>query len=543
MTMTTALILLTPGTPLLLLLACIIPQVRVRMLGVLVLAPLPALAATLYSAGASPAVLDLPGLTLTLALDIPGALLLGPAALLWIGAGIYAARSMRGNPDCTRFEIFWLLTLTGSLGVFLAADLLSFYLTYAFVSLAAYGLVVQDGTPSARRAATLYVNLAVLGEALLLAGFVLLAASRSDGSLLIRDVVAALPDSPYRDATLGFVVAAFALKIAIVPGHVWMPLTYRAAPTPASAALSGAGVKAGVIGLIRFLPFTAGLPGWGDALVVFGFFTAFYGVFIGLTQRHPKTILAYSSISQMGVIAAAIGLTLATPGRDLTPVAFYAAHHVLVKGSLFLAIGVAAVSTRRLLWPVIVPAAIIALGLGGLPLTGGMLAKLALKDTFGDGLTGALNIASAAGTTLLMLHFLRHLASTSAASPHARPPAGLMIPWLALAVAAVAVPWALFPETGLGTFADAMSPHVLWASLWPMLIGAALFLILRRLDKKLPYVPAGDILIFGGALVRAARTCGDIAVQGDEIIRRWTVAGLSLLAVLCALGAALVAGR
>ena len=543
MTTSTWLILLTPGTPLLLLLACIIPQVRLRMLGVLVLAPLPALAAALYAAGAPPVVLDLPGMPLTLALDIPGALLLGPAALLWIGAGIYAARSMRGDPDCTRFEVFWLLTLTGSLGVFLAADLLSFYLTYAFVSLAAYGLVVQDGTPSARRAATLYVNLAVLGEALLLAGFVLLAASRTDGSLLIRDVVAALPSSPYRDATLAFVVAAFALKIALIPGHVWMPLTYRAAPPPASAALSGAGVKAGVIGLIRFLPFAAGMPGWGNALVLFGLLTAFHGVIIGLTQRHPKTILAYSSISQMGVIAAATGLTLAIPGGSLTPIAFYAAHHVLVKGALFLAIGVAAASGGRMILMVLTPAAIIALGLGGLPFTGGMLAKLALKDTFGDGLAGALNIASAAGTTLLMLHFLRQLASTHAAAANARSPVGLAIPWLALAIAAVAVPWGLFPDTGLGTLTQALSPYVLWASLWPMLIGAALFMMFLRLDKTLPYIPAGDILVFGATLARAARICGDIAVQADAVIRRWTIAGLSLLALLCVLGFALVAGR
>ena len=75
--------------------------------------------------------------------------------------------------------------------------------------------------------------------------------------------------------------------------------------------LSGAAVKAGVIGLIRFLPFGAPLQGWGEALVVIGFVSAFYGVAIGITQQNPKTVLAYSSISQMGVIAAALGMALA----------------------------------------------------------------------------------------------------------------------------------------------------------------------------------------------------------------------------------------
>jgi formate hydrogenlyase subunit 3/multisubunit Na+/H+ antiporter MnhD subunit len=131
--------------------------------------------------------------------------------------------------------------------------------------------------------------------------------------------------------------------------HGWMPLAYTAAPIPAAAVLSGAAVKAGVIGLIRFLPFEAALPGWGDALVVFGFVSAFYGVAIGITQRNPKAVLAYSSISQMGVIAVVLGMGLAAADKGAAlDAAFYAAHHVLVKSALFLAIGVvAATSSRR----------------------------------------------------------------------------------------------------------------------------------------------------------------------------------------------------
>ena len=59
--------------------------------------------------------------------------------------------------------------------------------------------------------------------------------------------------------------------------------------------------------------------------------------------------------------------------------AFYAAHHVLAKGALFLAVGVVAATGARRLWPVLLPAAVLALGFGGLPLTGGALAKLAVK--------------------------------------------------------------------------------------------------------------------------------------------------------------------
>ena len=73
-------------------------------------------------------------------------MLLGVAALLWIVAGAYASTYLRGDPNAGRFAEWWLLTLTGSLGVFIAADLVSFYLTYSVVSLAAYGLIVHDGT-------------------------------------------------------------------------------------------------------------------------------------------------------------------------------------------------------------------------------------------------------------------------------------------------------------------------------------------------------------------------------------------------------------
>jgi formate hydrogenlyase subunit 3/multisubunit Na+/H+ antiporter MnhD subunit len=159
-----------------------------------------------------------------------------------------------------------------------------------------------------------------------------------------------------------------------------------------------------VIGLIRFLPFEAALPGWGDALVVFGFVSAFYGVAIGITQPNPKAVLAYSSISQMGVIAVVLGMGLAAADKGAAlDAAFYAAHHVLVKGALFLAIGVVAATSSRRRWLVLLPAAVLALSLGGLPLTGGALAKLAVKAPLGNGLVGMLAAISAAGTTLLMV--------------------------------------------------------------------------------------------------------------------------------------------
>ena len=543
MTVAEGLLFAALAAPLAMLLACVSRRARNRMPPLLALAPAPALVATLLAPAVAALVLPEPPFRMTLALDVPGAMLLGVVALLWIVAGGYASAHLRGDPNAGRFAEWWLLTLAGNLGVFLAADLVTFYLTFSVVSLAAYGLIVHDDTPDSRRAGIIYVALAVLGEAFLLMAFVFMAAATPDSSLLIRDAVAALPASPWRDTALALLILGFGLKIGLVPLHVWMPLAYTAAPIPAAAVLSGAAVKAGVIGLIRFLPLGAVMPEWGEALAAAGLFSAFYGVLVGITQENPKTVLAYSSVSQMGLLAAALGTGLAAGDTGATlGASFSAAYHVLVKGGLFLAIGVATTAGARL-WPVLIPAAVLALGLGGLPLTGGALAKLALKTQFGHGAVGTLATLSAAGSTLLMLHFLRRLIQTSPRSSEAAPPAGFTWPWLIMAFAAVMVPWILYPTAKSGTLLEALVPGTLWAALWPVLIGGILAVGLWRWEHRLPRVPEGDVVVVGEAALRATVPWGEAIERADSWLRKWAVASLSLLTLVIILGAAMFVWR
>lgn len=533
-------LVVTLAVPVAMLLACLSRRARYRMLTLLALAPVPGLAAALLAYGGPPLVLDQAGLRFTLALDPPGAMLLGVAALLWIASGVYARSYLGGQPNGGRFAVWWLLTLTGSLGVFFAADLATFYVTFGLVSLAAWGLVIHDGTPRALRAGVVYLALAVLGEICLLAGFALLAAATPGESLAIRDAVALLPTSPSRGLTVALLIAGFALKMGLVPLHVWLPVAHPAAPMPASAVLSGAIIKAGVIGLIRFLPLDAGLPDWGTALATMGLCSAFYGVAIGITQTNPKTVLAYSSVSQMGFVAAVLGMALAAgDGGAAMAVAFYAAHHVLAKGALFLAVGVVAATGARRLWPVLLPAAVLGLGFGGLPLTGGAVAKLAVKAPLGVGIVGLLATLAAAGSTLLMLHFLHRLRSSVVAEPDATAPAGLAVPWLAMAGAAVAIPWALFLTAGIGTLADALAPAALWTAFWPVLLGTVLFVGLRRWGHRLPHVPEGDVVVVAAAITPASVALGHWMERADDVLRRWPVAGLSLLTLIVILGAAI----
>jgi formate hydrogenlyase subunit 3/multisubunit Na+/H+ antiporter MnhD subunit len=518
--------------PLAMLFACLSSRLRYRMSNWLAVAAVPGLGAALFAPESS---LDLPPvlLRLRLSLDLPSSILLGAAALLWIAAGVYAAAWLRDDPRRGRIAEWWLLTLTGSLGVFMAADLVSFYLLFSMVSLAAYGLIIEGRAADAQKVGLIYVALAVFGEALLLMAFVMLAQSGSGDGLLIRDAVAALPGSPWRNAILALIIGGFGVKLGMVPFHVWMPITYRTAPIPAAAVLSGAAVKAGVIGLLRFLPLGLALPDWGEVLTTLGFISAFYGVLIGITQTNPRMVLAFSSVSQMGVVAAVFGMGLGTPNADLALiVAFYAAHHTLVKGGLFLGAGLAPLSGPRRTWLVLVPAAIMGLGLAGLPLTGGALAKLAIKPVLGDGWAGTLGTLSSLATALLMTHFLFRLAALPAQATPGALPGRLRWSWLLVAAASVVVPWALYLTVMGGSVAYALSPATLWASLWPVVLGAALAAAVRHWGSRLPRVPDGDIVMLIAARVaRVAVRTADALEWLDGALRRWPIAVLSLLAV------------
>jgi formate hydrogenlyase subunit 3/multisubunit Na+/H+ antiporter MnhD subunit len=535
------LLIATLAAPLVVLAVFLMPGLRGLARAITPLAAAPAFAAAALAIGGAPFGADLPALRVSLWLDQPGGLVLLAAALVWLIVSLFALKEGQGRPNADRFAVSWLLTMAGSLGVFIAADLLTFYLVYALVSVPAYYLVAHDDDPSSIRAGAVYMAFALLGEAVLLIAFVMLAAGEPNGATQIRDVVTASVASPWRDAALALIILGFGMKIALVPLHGWMPLTYTAAPIPAVAVLSGAGVKAGVIGLIRFLPLSAGFLEWDEALVWIGFISAFYGVAVGVTQRDPKTMLAYSSISQMGVIAAALGMALARadPGAA-TNVAFYAANHVLVKAALFLTVGAVAALDGRARTLALILTALLGLSLAGLPLTGGALAKLSLKDQFGDGPAGVASQLSAAATTALMLVFVMRLARLPAAE-RVGASRGREWSWAALAVAALLAPWLMF--TAIGSPAEAFEPSKLWDAVWPMLIGAVVAAGVWAVRDRLPRIPAGDIVVAEEAAFRASLSLGLMFERADRGLREWPAAGLALLMVALALVAAGYASR
>jgi hypothetical protein len=130
-----------------------------------------------------------------------------------------------------------------------------------------------------------------------------------------------------------------------------------------------------------------------------------------------------------------------------------------------------------------------------------------------------------------MFHFLQRLKSNAPQDPHASAPAGLVVPWLAIAFAAVALPWALYPRIVGGSFYDALAPKELWAALWPVLVGGLLSVGLWRRANWLPRIPAGDVLIFAERTTPAARNLA-AAMEGiDKHLSEWPVAGVLFVAL------------
>ncbi|MFO1115948.1 MAG: proton-conducting transporter membrane subunit [Beijerinckiaceae bacterium] len=501
------------------------------------LAPAPGFIAGLLCLQTGPASVRLPRLGFTLVLDTPAAMLLVVAALLWIVISV----SIRDRSDDARFSFCWLLTMTGSLGVFIAGDLVSFYLLYALVSIPAYGLFAFSGDGGSRRAGAIYMAFAILGEALLLLAFAALAAGAAGASSDIASGVRTLVNAPGREIVAALLIAGFGMKLGMVPFSGWMPLNYAASPIPVAAVLSGAGVKAGVIGLIRFLPLDSAIPSIGQALVAFGFVSAFFGVALGLTQRNARSILAYSSISQMGVITAALGMAQISGAQSAAADAgFYGANHLLVKAALFLTIGALAARAKPLAgWTMALTAAL-ALSLAGLPFTGGSLAKLATKAQFETAWVSNLALLSSIGSGWLMTHFLLQLQSTLR-DASIETPRFLIAAWPALAIGAIAIPWLLFPM--VGDIGKAIAPYEIWSAFWPVACGVALALGLRKGVASLPDVQPGDAIVLYEGAFRRLIAFGPKLDTLDAGLRQWPLAGVSFLLVALALVGAGLSGH
>ena len=504
-----------------------LPPLRPMAVRLLPLAPVPALWLALAGGQGVTAAPDLL-LGVTLELDDARRLFLGMTAALWLVAGL-AAQPMTGRPHTAIFSGFWCLVLAGNLGVFLALDVVTFYVSFAAVSLASWFLIVHDRTEKALHAGRVYIVIALAGEVALLVGLIIGADAAQ--SMAVGEIRAALGAPGSSAVGIALVVLGFGIKAGLVPLHVWLPLAHPAAPVPGSAVLSGAIVKAGLFGLMLFVPEGA----LGPILMLLGLVGAFGAALWGLTQANPKAVLAYSTISQMGLMVMLVG----AGGTARETVPYFALHHGLAKGALFLLVGVmmgAAGRGRRILCLAL--AAAISASVAGLPLTGGAMAKAAVKQGLAEWEALALSFSSAA-TSLILVWFLSRLWQAEG-----REATGWGVRFalpVALGVLAVAAPWLLWSAWS-GQGPDYLfEADTLIEALWPVAI--ALLPAAAVLRWPPPQLPPGDLLLMLGAWRGGpVKLPGQLALRVDaggigravqreatrleDILTRWRLTGV-----------------
>ncbi len=263
-------------------------------------------------------------------------------------ASLYALGYGRHEETPQRVLPFYPAYLAAMNLVVLANDAFSFLVAWEFMSLTSWALVIAHHKDRDNlRAGYVYLIMASFGTLALLLAFGLLAGA--DGNYAFDAIRAAHP-APW----LGALVLILALvgagsKSGVVPLHGWLPLAHPAAPSHVSALMSGVMTKVAIYGFIRIVFDLLGAPDWWWSMVVLGVggITAAMGVLYALMQNDIKRVLAYSTIENIGIIFAALGLALAFKAEGmplaaalaLTAGLLHVFNHSLFKSLLFFGAG------------------------------------------------------------------------------------------------------------------------------------------------------------------------------------------------------------
>jgi hypothetical protein len=131
-----------------------------------------------------------------------------------------------------------------------------------------------------------------------------------------------------------------------------------------------------------------------------------------------------------------------------------------------------------------------------------------------------------------MFHFLGLLSSKTHNEDGKSPSIRLIVPWLGLVVAAIAIPWATFSLVGIGSLNEALAPSASWKVLWPLLAAGLLAIALRRWGPNLPAIPSGDVVAWSGRVTNMAAALGAGCERLDGLLRQWQIAGTLLVSAI-----------
>ena len=267
-------------------------------------------------------------------------------AFMWLMTTIFSRDYFAHYRNRNRYYFFMLLTLSGTIGVFLSADLVTTFLFFEIMSFTSYVMVIHDERPQAIEASQSYMAVAVIGGLSLLFGIFLV--NHQLGTTEIGAFYDAMHhfhgDKKMLYVAAGFMLVGFGGKAGMYPLHFWLPKSHPVAPAPASALLSGILTKTGIFGIliISEIIFSHDYY-WGMVMLCIGVLGMFTGALLALFSVDLKRTLACSSVSQIGFIMVGVGMqdilghhnALAVRGTLLHMV-----NHSLLKLLLFLAAGV-----------------------------------------------------------------------------------------------------------------------------------------------------------------------------------------------------------
>ncbi|WP_253738396.1 proton-conducting transporter membrane subunit [Halohasta salina] len=304
------------------------------------------LASTIYTAGPEGQRLihELAGYPAPYGIELVGD---GLSALIALLIGVVAVAVLVYDRSVDRPDAFYsgyLLLTGGLLGMTLTGDLFNLFVFLEIVGLVTYALVAAGDGGEAAYGALKYLFLGTVGASLYLigVGYALVAT----GSLNMLDLQTRLAEVGYTDplvqASFGFILVGFMLKIAVFPLHTWQPDAYTHAPDTVSAFISALVSTTAAYALIRIafdvftVDFFAANPLIADTVVLIASISIVVGSLLAATQTEVKRVFAYSSVAQFGMVVVAVGLNSRTA---LFGAVIHLIGHGLMKATLFMGAG------------------------------------------------------------------------------------------------------------------------------------------------------------------------------------------------------------
>ncbi|KAA3612744.1 MAG: NADH-quinone oxidoreductase subunit M [Planctomycetota bacterium] len=234
--------------------------------------------------------------------------------------------------------VFWALMMeAGMMGVFLAQDLVLFYIFWEVSLIPLYFLIGIWGGENRIYATVKFVLYTLVGSLLMLVGLIRVALESGTTNipeLLSRDLSVELQGFAFVCFALSFLI-----KVPVVPFHTWLPDAHVQAPTGGSVILAGVMLKMGTYGLMRFglQMFPAAAVDWAPVLIVIGVVGILYGSLLAWAQRDLKKLVAYSSVAHLGFVV--LGIFAFEP-TALQGAVLQGVNHGISTGALFFLVGV-----------------------------------------------------------------------------------------------------------------------------------------------------------------------------------------------------------